>query len=94
MLSTFADLALGYAAALSTDPPTVLRTVSMNVDFIAPVAISDVVTATPRVLRVGSRLAHASAVLLVGEVPVARASATLAVVAPPGSTRGATAEQS
>jgi uncharacterized protein (TIGR00369 family) len=83
MLSTFADLALGYAAAFSTDPPTALRTVSVNIDFIAPVAIGDVVTATPHVLRVGSRLAHASAVLFVGDVPVGRASATLAVAAPP-----------
>ena len=79
MLSTFADLALGYAAALTTDPPTQLRTVGLTVDFIAAVAIGDILIATPHVLRVGSRLAHATAVLLVEEAPVARASATLSV---------------
>jgi acyl-coenzyme A thioesterase 13 len=89
MLSTFADLVLGYAAAFSTDPPTALHTVSVTIDFLAPVAIGGVVTATPQVLRVGSRLAHASAVLFVGDLPVGRASATLAVAAPSGSTRGA-----
>jgi uncharacterized protein (TIGR00369 family) len=80
MLSTFADLALGYAAAFSTDPPTAMHTVSVNIDFIAPVAIGDVLTATPQVLRVGRRLAHATTVLLVGDVPIGRANATLAVV--------------
>jgi acyl-coenzyme A thioesterase 13 len=79
MLSTFADLALGYACAMSTDPPTPLRTVSLNIDFIAAVSVGDVVITTPQVLRLGSRLAHTSAVLLVKGAPVARASATSAV---------------
>src|SRR5438067_9173265 len=63
MLSTFADLALGYAAAVSTDPPTLLRTVALTIDFIGPVAVGDLVTASPQVLRVGKRLAHADATL-------------------------------
>jgi acyl-coenzyme A thioesterase 13 len=80
MLSTFADLALGYAAAVSTDPPTRMRTVALNIDFIGPVAVGDLVTASPEVLRVGKRLAHASAIVFANDAPVARASATLAVV--------------
>jgi acyl-coenzyme A thioesterase 13 len=80
MLSTFADLALGYAAACSTDPPTPMRTFGLTIDFIGPVAVGDLVTARPQVLRVGKRLAHAAAVLLANGAPVARASATLAVV--------------
>jgi acyl-coenzyme A thioesterase 13 len=88
MLSTFADLALGYAVAFSTEPPTALRTVSVTIDFIAAVGVGDVLTATPQVLRVGSRLAHATAIVVVGEVPVARASATFAVVALPPSEEG------
>lgn len=80
MLSTFADLALGYAAAVSTDPPTPMRPVALTIDFIGPVAVGDLVTASPQVLRVGKRLAHAAATLFVGDTPVARASATLAVV--------------
>jgi acyl-coenzyme A thioesterase 13 len=79
MLSTFADLAMGYAAACSTDPPTPRRTVNLAIDFIAAVALGQVVTATPLVLRVG-RLAHVSAVLFVNDAPVARANATLAAV--------------
>jgi acyl-coenzyme A thioesterase 13 len=79
MLSTFADLALGYAAALSTDPPTRMRTISLSIDFVAAVAPGDILTATPQVLRVGSRLAHATTVVAVGDRLVVRASATLAV---------------
>jgi acyl-coenzyme A thioesterase 13 len=86
MLSTFADLALGYAAACSTDPPTPMRPVGLTIDFIGPVAVGDLVTATPQVLRVGKRLAHASAIVFAGDAPVARASATLAVM---GQPRGA-----
>ena len=80
MLSAFADMVLGYAAAFSTDPPTPLTTVALAVHFVGPVSVGDLVTATPEVLRVGSRLAHASAIVRVGDVPVARASSTMAVV--------------
>ena len=80
MLSTFADLALGYAAACSTDPPTPMRTVALTIDYIGPVAVGDQLTASPRVLRVGKRLAQATAIVFARGVPVARASATLAVV--------------
>lgn len=82
VLSALADVSLGYAAALSTDPPTPLHTVSLTIDFIAAVAIGETVTATPQVLRVGSRLAHATGVLFVSDAPVASASATLAVQRP------------
>lgn len=78
-LATIADMTLGYATAMSTDPPTSLRTASMTIDLIAPVHIGDIVFSTPRVLRLGSRLAHADVTLLVDNHPVARASSTLAV---------------
>jgi acyl-coenzyme A thioesterase 13 len=81
MLSTFADLALGYAAAFSTDPPTPLRTVALTIDFIGPVAVGDLLTASPQVIRLGNRLAHAETIVYVGNAPVARANATLAVLA-------------
>ena len=83
MLSTFADLALGYAAAVSTDPATHMRTVALTIDFIGPVAVGDLVTASPQVLRVGKRLAQATAIVFANGAPVARASATLAVVGQP-----------
>ena len=82
MLATFADLALGYAAAFSTDPPTPLQTANLNLDLLSPAQVGDFVTATPRVLRVGSRLAHAEVTLLVGSRAVARANCVAAVSAP------------
>ena len=80
MLSTFADLALGYAAAFGSDPPTPLRTVGLTIDFFGRVSVGDTLTATPEVLRVGRTLAHATTVVLANGEPVARASAALAVV--------------
>ena len=80
MITTFADLVLGYAGAFSTDPPTPLLTVSLTSDFMTPVAVGKVLMATPEVLRVGRRMAYAHAVLLVDDAPVARCSAALAVV--------------
>lgn len=80
MLSTFADLALGYAAAFSTDPPTPMRTVALTIDFIGPVVVGDFLTATPQVLRVGKRLAQATTVVVANDAPAVRASGTLAVI--------------
>jgi acyl-coenzyme A thioesterase 13 len=86
-LSTIADLALGYAAALSTEPPTQLRTVSLSIDFIGRVEVGDLVVVKPRVLRMGSRLAYVKAELEVDSRTVARASSVLAVIGQPAETR-------
>jgi acyl-coenzyme A thioesterase 13 len=85
LLSTVADLALGYAGALSTEPPTQLRTISLSIDFIAAVEVGDLVVIEPHVLRVGSRLAHVRGDLRVGERIAARASAVFAVTDRPAS---------
>lgn len=82
LLSTVADLALGYASAVSTEPPTQLRTISLSIDFIAAVEVGDLVVIKPHVLRVGSRLAHVRGDLRVGERIAARASAVFAVNRP------------
>jgi uncharacterized protein (TIGR00369 family) len=85
LLSTVADNALGYAAALSTEPPTHMHTVSLSIDFIASVGVGDLLVIQPIVLRVGARLAHATGNLVVGERTVARASSVLAVVRDQGA---------
>jgi acyl-coenzyme A thioesterase PaaI-like protein len=71
------DLPAGFAPWPRTSP---FGEVSLSIDFMAPVAVGQLLTATPQVLRIGSRLAHATAVLLADGASVARASATLAVV--------------
>ena len=82
MLATMADLVLGYAAASSTDPPTPLSTVSLDIAFVSGAQLGEFVVATPEVLRVGRRLAHATVTLLVGTRVVARASCVSAVAQP------------
>ncbi|HEV2815221.1 MAG TPA: PaaI family thioesterase [Solirubrobacteraceae bacterium] len=74
MLATMADLVLGYAAAFSTDPPTRLQTAGLSIDFLSAARPGDFVTASPQVLRVGGRLAHATVTLEVESRVVARAS--------------------
>ena len=81
MLATLADLSLGYAAAFSTDPPTRLQTVNINLDLLSPANLGDLVVATPRVLRIGRRLAHVEATMAVGDRIVARANCVSAVAA-------------
>ena len=80
MITTFADLVLGYAAAFSTDPPTSLVTASLTTDFMTPIAIGKLLIATPEVLRVGRRMAYAQATIVADDAPVARCSAALAVI--------------
>lgn len=80
MLSTFADLALGYAAAFSTEPPTPMRSASLSIDYLRAVRVGQILSATPELLRLGSRLAHVRALLLADEEVAARANATLVVL--------------
>jgi acyl-coenzyme A thioesterase PaaI-like protein len=65
---------------LSTDPPTHLRTASLNVDFLRAAQVGDFVTASPEVLRVGGRLAYATVTFLVESRVIARANSVMAVM--------------
>jgi acyl-coenzyme A thioesterase 13 len=75
VLSALADVALGYAAATSTDPPAHLITASLCIDFVGSATVGDTLVATVDVQRVGSRLAFANCHVRVQERHVARASA-------------------
>src|SRR5436190_11050570 len=78
VLAALADVALGYAAATSQEPPVKLVTASLTIDFAGAVERGDVVIATVDVQRVGGRLAFANCYLRSGDRRVARASAVFA----------------
>jgi acyl-coenzyme A thioesterase 13 len=78
VLAGLADVALGYAAARSQDPPAKLVTASLTIDFVAPVERQEAVVASVDVQRVGRRLAFANCYLHCGDRRVARASAVFA----------------
>ena len=75
VLLTLADVALGYAAEGSIDPPARLITSSVSADFAGSAEFGDWVEARVDVQRVGKRMAFANAYLHVGERRVVRASA-------------------
>ena len=78
VLATLADVALGYAAAFSVDPPAALLTTHLDADFAGAARIGDWVEARVDVQHVGSRLAFANAYLCVGNRRIVRASAVFA----------------
>jgi len=75
ILSSLADVALGYAAATSVDPPASLVTASLSIDFVGAASPGDTVVALVDVQRVGRRLAFANCHLSVDRQRIARASA-------------------
>jgi len=75
LLLTLIDVALGYRAAFSQDPPAALTTASVTADFAGAPKLGDWVEAHVDVQKVGSRLAFANAFLMVNGERLVRASA-------------------
>ena len=80
ILATLADIALGYAMAFSTAPPTGLVTTSLALDFAGTASKGDWLEARVDVQKMGARLAFANCYLSVGETRIVRASGVFAVM--------------
>jgi uncharacterized protein (TIGR00369 family) len=78
ILATLADLALGYAMATTQDPPLLLTTASLTIDFAGTAIPGDLLTTAVDIQRIGTRMAFANCYLLVGERRIARASGVYA----------------
>lgn len=79
IVATLADIALGYAIAFSTKPPTGLITANLSLDFAGTAKIGDWLEARVDVQKKGSRLAFANCYISVGEQRIVRASAVFVV---------------
>ena len=79
ILATLADVALGYAIAFSSQPPTGLVTTSLTLDFAGTAKIGDWLEAKVDVQKKGGRLAFANCYVSVGEQRIVRASAVFVV---------------
>jgi uncharacterized protein (TIGR00369 family) len=79
VLATLGDIALGYAMAFSTEPPTRATTASLSIDYIASARTGDWIEAHIERQKIGRRLAFANAYLCVGETQIARVSTVFAV---------------
>ena len=85
-LAALADVALGYAMATSTEPPTRLTTVSLSLDYAGAAKVGDWVETRVDIQRLGSQIGFANAYLYVGDKRIVRASAVFARA--PGDTHG------
>ena len=78
MLTTLADISLGYRTTRSQTPSPMLTTASVKADFAGSAKIGDWVEAHVDVHKVGGRLAFANCYLMVGEERIVHASAVFA----------------
>jgi acyl-coenzyme A thioesterase 13 len=82
LLLTLADIALGYTAAASEDPPLILTTVNISADFVGHARVGDWIEAQVDIQKIRRRLVFANAYIVVGGERIARASAIFARNAP------------
>ena len=80
LLTTLADLALGYNCARMVGANQTLATVSITIDFAATASVGDWLTAHTDVQQTGRRLGFANCYLMVGEKRIARASGIFSVI--------------
>jgi uncharacterized protein (TIGR00369 family) len=74
LLLTLCDIALGYAAAHSQDPPLTLTTASIAADFAGSARVGDWIESRADIQRIGGRLAFINVYLLVNSTRIVRAS--------------------
>jgi uncharacterized protein (TIGR00369 family) len=74
VLLTLCDVALGYSAAYSQEPPLSLTTAQISADFAGSARIGDWVESSADIQRIGGRLAFVNVYLAVGSTRIVRAS--------------------
>lgn len=80
VLGTLADIAMGYSAAFSTDPPTPLVTASQTIDYAGKAQKGDWIEVHTDVQKVGRGIAFANCYFHVASARIARVSTVFSVV--------------
>ncbi|TIH11050.1 PaaI family thioesterase [Pseudomonas leptonychotis] len=80
VLSSLADVALGYNSAFAQEPPTPIVTSSLTIDYAGTAKLGDWITLETDVQKVGKSLAFANCYVVVESVRIARASAVFSVI--------------
>lgn len=80
VLGTLADIAMGYSAAFSTEPPTPMVTASQTIDYVGKAERGDWVEVRTEVQKVGRNMAFTSCRFLVRDKCIATASGVFSVV--------------
>lgn len=79
ILAMLADVALGYALATATDPPTAAVTANLSLDYLGAAKAGDWVESRVEFQKMGSRLAFGNCYIAAGGQRIARASAVFLV---------------
>lgn len=79
VLGSLGDIALGYNAAFSTEPPTSMVTASQSIDYAGAAKEGDWVEIHTDVQKVGRSLAFANGYFIVDAKRIARVSAVFSV---------------
>ena len=74
LLLTLCDIALGYSAAHSQEPPLALTTAHIAADFAGGARVGDWVESRADIQRIGGRLAFVNVYLVVNSTRIVRAS--------------------
>jgi acyl-coenzyme A thioesterase 13 len=80
VISTLADIALGYNIAFSREPPISAVTASLTVDYVGRISRGDWLEVDVDIQKLGKRLAFANCFFYVGEQRVARANAVFSIL--------------
>jgi acyl-coenzyme A thioesterase 13 len=80
VLSSLADVALGYNSAFAQEPPTPIVTTSLTIDYAGNAKCGDWITIETDVQKVGKSLAFANCYFVVESLRIARASAVFSVI--------------
>jgi uncharacterized protein (TIGR00369 family) len=80
VFATLADIALGYALATSTEPPTSMVTANLSLDYAGGARIGDWVEVRVDIQKNGSRMAFANAYIWNQQQRIVRASAVFLVL--------------
>ena len=86
VLSTWADIALGYAMESAAGKSVSLVTASLALDYAGTAKLGDWIETNIDIQKIGARLAFANAYLCVGSTRIVRASAVFLVVERPQAT--------
>ena len=79
VLATLADIALGYAMAFASTPPTGLVTANLTLDYAGAAREGDWLQASVDIQKQGSRLAFGNCYITRGDERIVRASAVFLV---------------
>ncbi|KDP88108.1 esterase [Cupriavidus sp. SK-3] len=80
LVATLADVSLGYVTATSQQPPLRMTTANLSIDYVGTAKLGDWVEAHVNVVKAGSRLAFANALISTSGRPIASTRAVFLVV--------------